>query len=750
MSAEPNPVPDCRGGVVWRQSSVLLVSVWLVLLAGVPGRALAALQFDVFLGYDGTVPAASWFPIVCEVKNDGPTFKGTVEVEAGTYNQGQKRLLEVELPTGTLKRLVIPVFASTRGYSTWDVRLRDERGKIRAEQLGLQARKLLGPNTPLVGALSRTASGAPELKAIPTPNPELQPTSARLLPSIFPDNPLVLEGLDCLYLNSERASDLTVNQVNAILAWLNAGGHLIIGIEQPSDVSASPWLKALVPCEVKDLRTVQHHAELQDWLGRAPSSTRLAAEAEPAPAPGPVADPALRRRSGPGSRGMPPASAPMVVPNIFANQAPDPDFEAAEMQVAVGPLREGTVEVSAGELPLIVTAPRGRGHVTTLLFSPEREPVRSWKHLPLFWAKLVEVPGILYASRNPNPQGGWSSDGIFGAMIDSRQVHKLPVGWLLLLLLVYLAVIGPLDQYWLKRLGKPMLTWITFPVYVVVFSLVIYLIGYKLRAGESEWNELHVVDVLANGDRAELRGRTYCSVYSPSNQRYGLASQQKYATLRGEFAGLWGGGESGEKATILQSGDSFRAEIFVPVWTSELFVSDWWNSAPLPLNVTVSPQGEGWQVRVANQTERALTNLQVVIAGRIVPLGDLPAGQSLTRSVKNEDGVPLRTFVWNYGSTFREAVNYRQRALGASESGQISDLSNSSMAASFLSQLSQTQNYDYSFLAPPGLDLSPALQHGRAVVLAWAGNYSPVKPMNQFSPRRSHRDTLWRVAVPIQ
>ena len=62
------------------------------------------------------------------------------------------------------------------------------------------------------------------------------------------------------------------------------------------------------------------------------------------------------------------------------------------------------------------------------------------------------------ASQNANFYGGgWSVDGIFGAMIDSRQVHKLPVGWLLLLLLVYLVVIGPLDQYWLKRIGKPML-----------------------------------------------------------------------------------------------------------------------------------------------------------------------------------------------------------------------------------------------------------------------------------------------------
>src|SRR5204862_1986935 len=160
----------------------------------------------------------------------------------------------------------------------------------------------------------------------------------------------------------------------------------------------------------------------------------------------------------------------------------------------------------------------------------------------------------LYASSDYNAGYGQSADGIFGAMIDSRQVHKLPIGWLLLLLIVYLVIIGPLDQWWLKRINKPMLTWITFPCYVVLFSLLIYFIGYKLRAGESEWNELHLVDVLLNGDRAELRGKTYASIYSPSNQKYLLAGPQKVATFRGEFAGSWEGGADGAKATIRQDG----------------------------------------------------------------------------------------------------------------------------------------------------------------------------------------------------
>src|SRR5438045_3540136 len=169
-----------------------------------------------------------------------------------------------------------------------------------------------------------------------------------------------------------------------------------------------------------------------------------------------------------------------------------------------------------------------------------------------------------------------------------------------------------------------MLTWITFPCYVVLFSVVIYFIGYKLRAGESEWNELHVVDVLSNGAKAELRGHSYFSIYSPANQRYTLASQQKFATLRGELAG-WNNAasSSNEKLTVIQTGDSFRADIFVPVWTSELFASDWWQTTSPPLKATLHALEGAWEIRVENTSAQSLANVQLAVADRLIPLGNL-------------------------------------------------------------------------------------------------------------------------------
>lgn len=701
----------------------------LILAGSLPLRA--AIQFDAFLGYDGIVPEACWFPVVFEIKNDGPGFNAAVELSPGNLNQGQTYRVKVELPTGTLKRLVVPVFSSTRGFASWNARLLDERGKLRAEQPDLRPRRQIAAGTPLLGALARSAGGAPQIRPILPQVGELQPGAARLLPALFPDNPLVLEGLDALYLNSERATDLNVKQVQALLAWLHAGGHLIVAVEQPSDITSSPWLKAVFPCALQGLRPLEGHPELQRWLK------------EPWPA-NPLYTANLSPRPGRSSAAAASTESPfMTLPD-------DLDFEKAPLHVAVGKVREGRVTLASGDLPLMVTAHRGAGRVTALLFSPEREPVRSWKHLPVFWARLAEVPGSWYVLSDFHLQGGWGTDGLFGAMLDSRQVHKLPLTWLFLLLILYLAMIGPLDQYWLKRLGRPMLTWITFPCYVVLFSLLIYLIGYKLRAGESEWNELHVVDLLEKTDGAELRGRTYVSVYSPSNEKYALIGRQQTATLRSEFRGLWSGGQNTEKVQLTHSGETFQAEVFVPVWTSQLLVSDWWQSATPPVRVTVMRQPPGWVLRVDNRTDAKLTECCLALGDRLIRLGEVGPQQAVSFSVRAEAGTELPTFVRQHGSRFQQAVQSRHYAFGDAERGRLDDLPNSAIGVSFLSYLATPEQQVGSFVSPPGLDLSPVLaREGAAVFLAWASDYSPVPSLRQFTPKRSQRHTLWRKVVEL-
>jgi hypothetical protein len=520
--------------------------------------------------------------------------------------------------------------------------------------------------------------------------------------------------------------DLKANQVGPLLAWLHGGGHLVVGLEQINHLSGpGEWLKQLLPCEITGVTSIASLGQLQTWLTNRQRFDGTEYDFS---------------RTMP--KGLPSGMAFDF--NPYAKLPRDSKFEEAQMQVATLKLRDARVLVGSSATPLAIIAARGRGQITLLTFAPELEPFRSWSNAAHFWAKMIDLPPDMLSTENTYRYPGRPIDGVFGAMIDSKQVRKLPVGWLLLLLLGYLGVIGPLDQYWLKKLNKQMLTWITFPAYVAFFSLLIYFIGYKLRAGETEWNELHVVDVIPHGEHADLRGRSYGSIYSPVNARYSFASAEPYATFRGEFSGNFGGGQESSRATVEQRGSAFRAEASVPVWTSQLFVNDWWRQEPLPLKVTVTAA----EVTVDNRLDVKLTAARLVVEDSVIDLGEIRARETKSFPRRGATGrsTPLKEYVQKHANNFLSAMESRRRAFGDSASSQIHDLTNASMAASFITLNNTKENYN-NFSVQPGFDLSSLVERGDAVFLAWAPGYSFTKPLNQFSARRGSRDTLIRVAV---
>lgn len=147
-----------------RQSRAWLTFLTLsFLLTGASSRA--AMQFDTYLGLDSYVPEASWFPLICEVYNDGPAFNGTIEVTTGMGQSGYPRLVPIELPTGTRKRVSIPLFCSSSYNGEWNAVLRDEDGRVRAERANLRPQRIVSRGATLMGALGRQSAWAPALKA---------------------------------------------------------------------------------------------------------------------------------------------------------------------------------------------------------------------------------------------------------------------------------------------------------------------------------------------------------------------------------------------------------------------------------------------------------------------------------------------------------------------------------------------------------------------------------------------------------
>lgn len=693
---------------------------WVLALGMTAWAARAEVQFDVFPGYDNQVRSAGWFPVAFEVYHDGPAFDGFIELSANQFG-GQPQRVAVELPTNTRKRIVVPMFSNSAGFLSIDARLVTAEGKMVAESLGLRVNQVAWEDF-ILGALPASAGALPVLPDLGRNRGEFQPVVARLQVNYLPDNPVALEGLNALYLGSAVAPGLKEPQVEALVAWVQLGGHLIVGVDQPTDVNATPWLRALLPAEVSGVDEVRMDGELHRWLVSGPDSGRYG-----------FVPPDLPGRSYSG--------------NPASDLGPDPTFDRATLPVAGLRRRDGTVlAASADGRPLVLTAARGRGRVTVMGFHPERDPIRSWSHRAWFWARVAGVPAGLLDRGDLSIWGGRGLDSVFGSMIETRQVQKLPVGVLLLLLLVYLVVIGPLDQWWLRKINRPMLTWVTFPAYVVLFSLLIYYLGFRLRAGNSEYNELHVVDVLPRGTGgAVLRGRTFTSLYSPANETYRMGSDLLHATLRPEFGGLWGGqGDSG-KVTVRPKARGFEADVYVPVWMSQMTVGDWMDEVDAPLQA----RWEGDDLVVVNRTGSPFAAVNVVLDGALLDVGELAAGQSVRVSLAGRTGRPHREVAGEWHPVFESVANRRQELFGSSSQSHIDDWFGASVGASLLGTVVTGNENTRGFVAPAGIDLSALVARGDAVVFAWLPGEALVPPLGRFTPVRQQRSTLLRLVVPV-
>ena len=70
------------------------------------------------------------------------------------------------------------------------------------------------------------------------------------------------------------------------------------------------------------------------------------------------------------------------------------------------------------------------------------------------------------------------------------------------------------------------------------------------------------------------------------------------------------------------------------------------------------------------------------------------------------------------------------------------------MALSF--QQTDDSSNGNRFISPSGFDLTSLADSQHAILLAWAADYGPTKELNDFNVSRKARNSLFRIAIPVQ
>ncbi|HMF17572.1 MAG TPA: hypothetical protein VKE98_10220, partial [Gemmataceae bacterium] len=266
---------------------------------------------------------------------------------------------------------------------------------------------------------------------------------------------------------------------------------------------------------------------------------------------------------------------------------------------------------------IVGTMPYGRGSVTLVAFELEKSPFTDWDDRVAFLKNLIKKLEPPTSDLNFNVRGERDFDGSdlstqLQRDLDQFDVPVIPFGWVALFIILYIAVIGPLDYLLLKKVFKSLeWTWITFPTVVILVSAVAYFTAYAVKGRDMKINQVDLVDFdMRTNLNAQLKtrgtyayGNTWFTIMSPQIKSYtigiepvvagwwlGKAKDPHSAEVvswlgRPEFDGPGAMGRPRAQGWSRRSYDyatdgTSLSGVSIPVWTTKSFSASW--EMPVP------------------------------------------------------------------------------------------------------------------------------------------------------------------------
>lgn len=316
----------------------------------------------------------------------------------------------------------------------------------------------------------------------------------------------------------------------------------------------------------------------------------------------------------------------------------------------------GRVELAEGDFPLLIRAPRVFGEVVFVAVDLSRKPLAEWAGRRLFVKRLLGG-WVSSAGRGeedemtaalPTQLGLIDLSGQLRAALDQFRGVELAPFWLVAALAaVYIALAGPADYFMLRALGRRMaLTWLTFPLLVVLFCGGAYWAAHRLKGDRLVVNQVDLVDVDTASGR--VRGTTWFNMLSPATATYNLSVLPRPAGTSGNrsqvrlsWQGLPGGALGGMEQTMagpptVARGYEFSPDLAelrgvpIPVWASKSFVARWHTTTTPAIDARLRHgPDEVVEGTLTSRLKQPLANC-LLIAGRWAwQIGELKPGQSV-------------------------------------------------------------------------------------------------------------------------
>lgn len=291
---------------------------------------------------------------------------------------------------------------------------------------------------------------------------------------------------------------------------------------------------------------------------------------------------------------------------VLTGPVPDPPGAGLDLDAPGAAVR--TVDDGQGTAAVVAAAGLGRVALTRLASTG-----------PQVWEALAGPrPGL-----SPLADLESAESQPFAAQELLRQAHAAPevprIPFLGVFLLAYLLLVGPVNAWVLHRRGRPELAWVTVPAVSLVFTLVPVL-TVTGSPGSTTMTTRSVAWWLDGVGEQRVASAWLAHSSGPVSARL---------DGRGWSALPWGGQLVGAAVQRLDgavevTGQARVGEVAGVVASRPL-------AEPPPLAVSARWVDGQVRVEVTNSGQEAYTDVQLVVANRVVDLPDLPAGHTHTQ-----------------------------------------------------------------------------------------------------------------------
>ena len=288
-------------------------------------------------------------------------------------------------------------------------------------------------------------------------------------------------------------------------------------------------------------------------------------------------------------------------------------------------------EVLAGtrEEPLILRSRFGAGYVTYLTFPLDAGPISGWAGVHTVLGGLLRLPredGLIDQDTPPDPP----LEELSLNLSEAIESLEPPSTWIVApLLILYVALVSPLNYLLLSRLRKLSLAQVSAGLVAVLFGGAFYVLGLVYKGSEAMITQVGLIEVpgapgqsgsveVMTGYFSTDRGQT--DALGPEGALVGPLASRK-ATSR-------------DARLQWREGRTQLSRVALDTWALRRFRSQRTEHVGhIEVDLSAATTGTGITGTIHNRTSRDLRTPALILENTAIALDDIPAGQKVSVDV---------------------------------------------------------------------------------------------------------------------